>query len=252
LADDAFPNGLMNPLFFDPRATRGLSDFNVGQNFVVNLTWQPAGPTTGSRLTKWALGGFGNWAAYTKRRAASRLLRFLAEIRWGPSSTKPTSRPTSSLAAGCESVINAGNPNQYIKPKCFALPQATPAIASQCSPFGFRAPGSNGPADAGSPGIAGSCANLRGNLGRNTVIGPGTSNLDFSLFKNNRIRAISENFNVQFRAEVFNVFNRANFSSPTDNRTVFGQDGSLTPGVGLITSTQTPSRQIQFALKLVF
>ena len=40
VADDAFPNGLMNPLFFDQRTSRGLSDFDVGQNFVVNLTWE--------------------------------------------------------------------------------------------------------------------------------------------------------------------------------------------------------------------
>jgi hypothetical protein len=74
------------------------------------------------------------------------------------------------------------------------------------------------------------------------VIGPGLANLDFSLFKNNRIRRISENFNVQFRAEFFNVFNRANFASPVDNRTVFEQNGSPTSGAGLITSTQTPAR----------
>jgi hypothetical protein len=47
---------------------------------------------------------------------------------------------------------------------------------------------------------------------------------------------------VQFRAEFFNVFNRANFASPVDNRTVFDQDGKPTSSAGLITSTQTPAR----------
>ena len=37
------------------------------------------------------------------------------------------------------------------------------------------------------------------------MIGPGLSNLDFSVFKNNHVRKISENFNVQFRAEFFNI-----------------------------------------------
>ena len=251
VADDAFPNGLMNPLFFDSRATRGLSDFNVGQNFVVNLTWEPPSPKTGSRFTKWALGGWQLGGIYK----ASSGQPFTPVFGGDPLGTKldETNEPPSLVASpGCESVINSGNPNQYIKTNCFALPQATPSIASQCSPFGFRAPGANGTSDLGSPGIAGSCANLRGNLGRNTVIGPGMENLDFSLFKNNNIRSISETFNVQFRAEVFNVFNRANFASPTDNRILFNQNGSPTPGAGLITSTQTTSRQIQFALKLVW
>jgi hypothetical protein len=91
-----------------------------------------------------------------------------------------------------------------------------------------------------------------GNLGRNTLVGPGVSKLDVSVFKNNRVRRISENFNVQFRAEFFNVLNRANFASPTDHATVFDQSGNPISSAGLITSTQTTSRQIQFAVKLIW
>ncbi len=58
VADDSFPNGLYNQLFFDQRTTRGLSDFNVGQNFVVNLTWETPAPATHSRLAGWALSGW--------------------------------------------------------------------------------------------------------------------------------------------------------------------------------------------------
>jgi len=118
-----------------------------------------------------------------------------------------------------------------------------PAIAAECQPFG------QGPGNAGIPGT---CANLRGNLGRNMVIGPGLSKLDLSVFKNNYIRRISESFNAQFRAEIFNIFNRANFSSPTDNLAVFDQNGLPIQSGGLIDSTQTTSRQIQFALKLIW
>jgi hypothetical protein len=76
--------------------------------------------------------------------------------------------------------------------------------------------------------------------------------LDVSVFKNNPIRRISEPFNAQFRAEFFNVLNRANFASPTDNSTVFDQSGKPISSSGLITSTQTTSRQIQFALKFIW
>jgi hypothetical protein len=96
------------------------------------------------------------------------------------------------------------------------------------------------------------CANLHGNLGRNSVIGPGLSKLDFSVFKNNHLKRISEDFNVQFRAEIFNILNRANFSSPTDNMNVLDGSGATVGGAGLLTTTQTTSRQIQFALKLIW
>jgi carboxypeptidase family protein len=251
VADDAFPNGLMNPLFFDQRTSRGLSDFNVGQNFVVNLTWEAPAPKTGSRLTRWALSGW-QWGGIYKASGGQPFTPILGGDPLGTKLDETNEPPNRVAGPGCESLVNSGNPNQYIKPSCFSLPRATPAIASQCTTFGFRLPGTNGPTDAGSPGIAGTCANLRGNLGRNSLIGPGMSNLDFSLFKNNRIRSISEGFNVQFRAEFFNVFNRANFASPTDNRTVFDQNGTPISSAGLITSTQTPSRQIQFALKLIW
>jgi hypothetical protein len=72
------------------------------------------------------------------------------------------------------------------------------------------------------------------------------------MIKNNPIKRISESFNVQFRAEVFNILNHTNFSSPTDNLDVFDQSGKAVGSAGLITSTQTSSRQIQLALKLIW
>ncbi len=85
-----------------------------------------------------------------------------------------------------------------------------------------------------------------GNVGRGTLTGPGLGEVDLSLFK--RI-ALSEKMNLQFRAECFNVENRANFGTP--NAIVFS-NGSFSPSAGLITSTVTSSRQIQFGLKLMF
>ena len=86
-----------------------------------------------------------------------------------------------------------------------------------------------------------------GTLGRNVVIGPGFSNTDFSVIK---ITRLGEDLRIQFRAEFFDLFNHANFGPPG---TVVG-----TPAFGQITSTRFPtgesgsSRQIQFAVKLIF
>jgi len=96
------------------------------------------------------------------------------------------------------------------------------------------------------------CLNLRGNLGRNTLIGPGLLSLDFSVFKNNPIKRISDTFNIQFRSEFFNVLNHTNFAPPLDNRNIFDSAGNPIGNAGLITSTQTSSRQIQFAIKIIW
>ena len=97
-----------------------------------------------------------------------------------------------------------------------------------------------------------------GNLGRNNIRGLPLRHWDFSLFKNFPIR---EGWTLQFRYEVFNVTNTANFSLPIANITAFNNSGGLNTGnptggggFGTITSTvpnATP-RQMQFALKLLF
>jgi len=86
-----------------------------------------------------------------------------------------------------------------------------------------------------------------GSLGRNVVIGPGFNNTDFSIIKS---IAITETFQTQFRAEIFDLFNHANFGQPGN---VVG-----TPTFGRITNTRFAtgeagsSRQIQFAMKVIF
>ena len=85
-----------------------------------------------------------------------------------------------------------------------------------------------------------------GNAGRGILTGPGLANLDLSLTKN---IAILENLKLQFRAEAFNLLNHTNFGTP--NAIVFSGTG-ISSSAGLITSTVTTSRQIQFGLKMVF
>ena len=83
---------------------------------------------------------------------------------------------------------------------------------------------------------------------------PGLSNLDFSAFKNNYVRKISENFNVQFWAEFLNILNRANFAVPVtpNKKDIFDASGDRNGVAGLLTPTTTTAREIQFALKLIW
>jgi len=108
--------------------------------------------------------------------------------------------------------VVTGNPNQWFNPNAFVL-----------NPFGTY-----------------------GNLGRAVYSGPGLADLDLSVMKNT---SISERVNLQFRAEMFNLLNHPNFGTP--NAIVFS-GATFSSSAGLITSTATTSRQIQFGLKLMF
>jgi hypothetical protein len=79
-----------------------------------------------------------------------------------------------------------------------------------------------------------------GNAGRNIVTGPGVQQWDFSALKNFRF---TETKNLQFRAELFNIFNHANFGVPVNDMN--------SPNVGQIQTSQ-PGRLVQFALKFLF
>ena len=107
-----------------------------------------------------------------------------------------------------------GNPSQWFNPNAFLQP----------------------PANSG----------FYGNLGRDILTGPGLGTWDFSAIKDT---SIHEGLTLQFRAEIFNLLNRANFNTP--NLIVFTPSG-VSGTAGAITSTSTTSRQVQFALKLLW
>jgi len=161
----------------------------------------------------------------------------------------PTLNPPNRVVGpGCDSPVNPRNPSHYLKPECFSMVPQTAVNTPYCDT-----------ARALAIGAAGFCPNIRGNLGRNSIIGPGLFNVDFSVLKNNYIPRISETFNVQFRAEMFNVLNRANFAPPGLNPNTGGgamqaifANGQPNPQFGQIVATQIPARQIQFALKVVW
>jgi hypothetical protein len=130
--------------------------------------------------------------------------------RSGDGDTRNPDRP--SLNPAFTGPVVTGNPFQWFNPSAFILP---------------------------TPGTY-------GNLGRGVYTGPGLVDVDLSLFKTAKI---SERASLQFRAEVFNVANHANFGTP--NATVFS-GAAFNPSAGLITTTTTTSRQTQFGLKLIF
>ncbi|HZE13649.1 MAG TPA: hypothetical protein VE086_07825, partial [Chthoniobacterales bacterium] len=91
-------------------------------------------------------------------------------------------------------------------------------------------------------------AGTYGNVGRDVLTGPGLATIDFSALKKT---ALTERVSLQFRAEFFNILNRSNFGTP--NAVVFtSASATPAPTAGVITSTATSSRQIQFGLKLLF
>lgn len=152
--------------------------------------------------------------------------------------------PNRLTGPGCSSLVNPGKPDNYIKTQCFALPTA-PSQAFY---------NANCNSSVGDPTLL-QCFNLRGNAGRNIIPGPGLLNLDFSVFKDSYIRRISENFKVQFRAEFFNILNRADFGIPNESSgqaDVFDANGVPIASVGKLITTTTDSREIQFALKVIW
>ena len=219
MVGDEYANSISSPLFFDLRLNRGLADFNVSHNVSVNYTWILGAPKWKSQFADWALGGWEVSGVFQASTGVPFTPGFAGDTL-GVASTDPNiDVPNLIAGAGCRSLVNPGNPNHYIKVQCFAVPNPI---------------------------------TLRGNLGRNTLIGPGLVNLDSSFLKNNHIKRISDTFNVQFRAELFNIVNHTNFAPPLDNRNIFDSTGTRIGNAGLITSTQTPSRQVQFALKLIW
>jgi hypothetical protein len=110
-----------------------------------------------------------------------------------------------------------------------------------------------------------------GNVGRNSVYGPGFTNMDLALVKNTKI---SEKLNLQMRADAFDIFNHPNYGQPgasggflaaslqpavpvTGNPTLINPGNQFTT-FSTISSTRFPtgdsgsSRQLQFAVKLQF
>jgi hypothetical protein len=207
------------PLWFDMRLNRGLADFNLTQDLKIIYSYEVPGPKRFAEPLAWAMNGWQIGGIFEATSGVPFTPGFGGDPL-GVLSTDPNMDVPNLVAGpGCESPVNPGNLSHYINTACFAVPNPI---------------------------------TLRGNLGRNTLIGPKLVNLDFSLFKNNYVKSVSDSFNLQFRAEFFNVLNHPSFNAPLNNKNVFDSKGNPIGSAGLIDSTATTSRQIQFALKFIW
>jgi hypothetical protein len=215
------PGLVSNPL--NPAADKGLATFNVEHVGVVNVLYElPFG--RGQRFVNGS-GGFASAAisgwSLSSIVTAQTGFPFTPQLSYNPSNNGDTRNPVRPfLNPNFTGPVVLGNPNQWFNPNAFIAPPAT---------SGFY-----------------------GNVGRNTYSGPGLTTWDFSVLKDTKIR---ERLNLQFRAEIFNLLNHANFNTP--NLIVFTPPTATNPSglsgtAGAITSTSTSSRQVQFALKLLW
>jgi outer membrane receptor protein involved in Fe transport len=205
--------------WYDRKRDRGLSAFNVTHNLTFNWTWDIpfGGSQTGPSallLRGWQLN---NVTTLLSGTPFTLRLGFNRSGNLNTTGFSMNERPN--LKAGCSNNPILGGPDRYWDINCFDLP----------------------------------AVNTRGNLGRNTLIGPGLINADLALvksFDNGPGRSL------QIRIEAFNVFNRANFAVPSGRIAFTGVDAqgnpTIAPTWGRITSTVTTSRQIQLGVKYLF
>lgn len=201
----------------NPRIDWGLSTYDVRHSAVINGIYElPIGQ--GKTLLRSVSTGWnklaGGWSLGGIATIQSGF-PFTPQLGFNPSNDGDTRNPVRpSWNPAFHGPVVLGGPERYFDPNAFLVP-------------------ANG---------------TYGNVGRDTLFGPGSASVDFSALKNTNL---SERMKLQFRAEFFNVLNRANFSTP--NTVVFSSTGSgPSPTAGVITATSTTSRQIQFGLKLLF
>jgi hypothetical protein len=208
---------------YSTRFDRGLASFDIPQNWVVNAIYTLPSPVTEERVLRtlasgWAMSGIFTVHSGLPFNPTDAAERSRSGVNGGSNSGGSNiDRPD--WNASFSGPVILGIPNEYFNPNAFMLQPA----------------------------------GTLGNVGRNSLLGPGFEDLDFSLRKNTKLSFLGEAGNMEFRADFFNILNRANFSEP--NNTVFAgtlTDLTETPlsTAGEITSTVAPSRQIQVSLRL--
>ena len=172
------------------------------------------GQALANGLTGWGNGLVGGWSVNSIVTLQDGF-PFTPQLSYNPSNNGDTRNPVRPFRnPDFTGPVILGNPKQWFNPNAFLAP----------------------PANSG----------FYGDLGRDTFIGPGLATWDFSALKETTIH---ERLSLQFRAEIFNLLNRANFNTP--NLIVFTPSG-VSGTAGAITSTSTTSRQVQFGLKLIW
>ncbi len=207
------PALVSNP--FNLRADWGLANYNITSAAAVNGVYELPfghGQPFGGRASGFGGAMISGWSLNSILTLQSGF-PFTPQLSYNPTNNGDTHNPVRPFV----------NPN-------FTGPAVTGSPHEWFNPAAFLAP-PNG-------------SGFYGNLGRDTLIGPGLATWDLSAIKDTQIH---ERLNLQFRAEFFNFLNHANFNTP--NLVTFTPAG-VSPTAGVITGTSTTSRQIQFALKL--
>jgi hypothetical protein len=211
---DTFANSISSLPLWAPSRRRGRSDFDISQSFVGNLVYNLPKYQSAKAwiISNWQVGGIV---------LVSTGLPFSALVSGDPlglNSADPFDFANRLNTPNCQgNPVNTQNRFHYIKTECFTFP---------------------------TPGT------MLGNAGRNSITGPGIKDVDISLMKNNQI---TERLNAQFRVDFFNIFNFVNYATPLKASTqLFNQAGTAISSAGTLTQTSTSSRQIQFAIKLIF
>ncbi len=223
LAPDAFSNSIADLPFFAPSRGRGPSDFNVGRVLVVDVIAQVPHAQSDRAAVKWLTEGWQVGTILTAHDGVPFTPTYgsdgdpLGSSGAGGIGVGIQDYPDRLTGPGCSSLTNPGNPVNYVKNQCFAVPQV----------------------------------GLLGNAGRNILTGPGVLELDGSVFKNIQVPRVGDRIKVQFRAEAFNLLNHVNYANPgaTD---VFDSNNSPLSTSGQITGTTTPPRELQFGVKVLF
>jgi len=207
------PGLVSNP--FNLAADKGLATFHVKHSAVIHALY--ALPFGGGERFASGLHGLaermvGGWSVAGIFTAQSGF-PLTPQLSYNPSNNGDTRNPVRPFRnPSFSGPVILGKPSQWFDPSAFLAP----------------------PPNSG----------FYGDLGRDTFTGPGLATWDFSLLKDIAFR---DSFRLQFRAELFNLLNRANFNTP--NLIVFTPSG-LSGTAGAVSSTSTTSRQVQFALKL--
>ncbi|MBM3794405.1 MAG: hypothetical protein FJW31_10105 [Acidobacteria bacterium] len=206
--DDAGQFGGDHQDVLNLRGDRGNAPFDVRQAAIASFNYELPSPSSLShKALRWMAGGW----------QTNGILRLSAGLPLTPTMATSTLNGSgfqrADVVAGCDWKLDNPTPLRWFNTSCFASPPQ----------FTF------------------------GNAGRNTVTGPGTKQLDFSLFKN---MALTERVRAQFRAEMFNITNTPQFNNP--NTAIGNPQASVINSAGAPPSFQRTSRQIQLALKFYF
>ncbi len=233
-AGDGFPTD-----FLRPELDRGNSIFDVRQRLTFNYVWGLPWFKTGNPWLRHTLGGWqlnGLWS-------------FQSGLHWGPRGSGTNPRLLALAPGACTPNAQGfitDTTNCVVRGTDFNLngqgndrPNALtnhPSITREQWANGWNMPDF----------FSNPCLGCVGNLGRNNFVGPGFWAADISLFKKFEF---SERVALQFRAEAFNVFNRANFQLP--GAYFSGNNFLNSPQFGRAGGTFNP-RNLQFGLKLSF